>query len=47
MVYREILLIILPLIYIMNLYYQNDEYKRFTNSINSIRIDTNDKKFFM
>ena len=47
MVYRKILLIILPLIYIMNIYDQNHEYKRFTNGINSIRIDTNDKKFFM
>ena len=47
MVYRKILLIIFPLIYVMDIYDQNDEYKRFTNSINSIRIDTNDKKFFM
>lgn len=47
MVYRKILLIIFPLIYVMDIYDQNDEYKRFTNSINSIRIDRNDKKFFM
>ena len=31
----------------MNIYDQNHEYKRFTNSINSIPIDTNDERFFM
>ena len=47
MVYRKILLIILPLIYAMDIYDQNHEYKRFTNSINSIPINTNHKMFFI